>query len=96
MTIIRYIRSALRAFGAAVLTQSTTARADDWADTLNYRPFQASAPAAAPRRAKTVRQERAQRPARTEQAARAPLAAGGPEAGAGEERLPPLPVGELP
>ena len=58
------------AFGAAVLTQSTTARADDWADTLNYRPFQASAPAAAPRRAKTVRQERAQRPARTEQAAR--------------------------
>jgi len=58
------------AFGAAFLTQPTTARADDWADTLNYRPFSASSPAAAPRRAKKVRSERAERPSRSEQAAR--------------------------
>ena len=41
------------AVGAAVLTQSTTARADGWADTLNYRRVEASAPAADPRRART-------------------------------------------
>ncbi len=58
------------AFGTAILTQPTTSRADDWADTLNYRPFAASTPAAAPRRAKTVRPERAARPSRSEQASR--------------------------
>lgn len=69
------------AVGAAFVVQAPAALADDWADSLSYRPFArqaspAQAPARRARPAATEQRERtartSRRPARTERAERAP------------------------